>query len=374
MSESKKYSFETPRRNIIWRLSRVGTWIKTLFVSSNQVKEDIDEFYQRFGIPDKKTLNKKERYALKSFTAKNLYNIYWYTKRIRKEQRKLNRYYAYTLIILLGVPIFIFVSTAKASVNSGMPILDQLMAENELKDIITIVVTSLLTLHAFISGWMDQRKIVVEFSKASVELKRIYYQIEALHFDNATGGTIGFVGQAEGQQLSDEFLLALQDGTVLSQRIEDEETKKYYELRAQPTFDIRSIWQNSAAGAKTALSLFKSSKFDPEATKKKALTHQEKLTTTEASIDSKENYLENTALKIKQSRKKLEKLSIKLDELEAAQSTQDGLTEQQQTLLFNYEEQFRQLDEATEALEEEYERVQLEIKLLSNEMEELRRV
>lgn len=362
MSVDKLYTFEQSRKNLVHRFIRVKNWLISYFTSTGEAKHNYKVFRRRMGVPALDKLNDREAYLVDAFNRNNLYNIYWYAKRIRKEQRKLNRYYAYTLVLLLGVPIFIFIATSNAEVDEGSDLYQQLMAENDLTDIITVVVASLLTLHTFISAWMDQRKIVVEFSKASVALKRIYYQIETMHYGDATEGTIGFEGQASGQQLSDEFIQALHDGIVLSQRVVDEETNRYYELRAQPTFDISSIWKSSAAGAKTALNLFKSSRFKPEETAAKLKTYEEQEKERTSKIEEHESELQRLELKIKQGRRAQERISLKLDELELKPT--DQRTPQEQALIQQYEEKFDTLDDENDALEEEYERIVLEKQLL----------
>lgn len=243
-----------------------------------------------------------------------------------------------------------------------MDLYQQLMAENELTDIITVVLASLLTLHTFISAWMDQRKIVVEFSKASVALKRIYFQIESMHYGAATEGSIDFEGQANGQQLSDAFIQALHDGIVLSQRIVDEETNRYYELRAQPTFDISSIWRSSANGARAALNLFKSNRFNPEETASKLKTYEEQEKDRKSKIEAHTNELQRLALKIKHGRRSQERISLKLDELEL--KPYENLTTKEQDLIQQYEHQFEVLDDENDALEEHYEQIVLEKELL----------
>lgn len=362
MSTSKLYSFEQSRKNLKHRFIRIKNWIVSYFASTGEAKHNYTLFRRRMGIPALDKLNDKESYLVDAFNRNNLYNIYWYAKRIRKEQRKLNRYYAYTLVLLIGVPIFIYLATANAQVDKGSDLYKQLMAENELSDIITVVVASLLTLHTFISAWMDQRKIVVEFSKASVSLKRIYYQIETMHFGRATNGMTGFEGRAENQQLSDAFIQALHDGIVLSQRVVDEETNRYYELRAQPTFDISKIWKSSATGAKSALNLFKSSRFKPEVTAAKLKTFEEQETERTDKIKEHGDELERLTLKIKQGRRAQERISLKLDELEL-KATKDR-TPQEQDLIQKYEEKFNVLDDENDALEEEYERILIEKQLL----------
>lgn len=346
-----------------------GAETSSVEAEKDEVQKLADVFRSRLEIPENIDLKNKERYIVDGFTRTNLRNIVWYNKHIWKEQRKLNWYYAFTLVLLLGVPVFIYLCTANSGSTEGQSLKDQLVGQRELSVIITVVVSSLLSVHAFISAWMDQRKIVVEFSKAKVDLKRIYYGIETKFFGNASGGAIGFEGQADGHTLSDEFLNELSDATVRSQRIVDLETNRFYELKAQPSFDITAIWKRSAAGAKTALNLFKSSKFDPEKLEKEVLTLEEKATEAKTEIKDKEDYLATTELKLKQNRQKLEKISMKMDEIEHIQSTNGSLTDKQAELYATYEDQFRTLDEATDELEEEYERVVLQAKLLQNELD-----
>lgn len=373
MAASKKYSFEKSSRRLDFRLGRAVNWVKGLFTSTDEAKDNVDIFEDRMGIKSVKKLSQKDRFIVEAFLGNNLYNIYWYDKRIRKEQRKLNRYYAYTLTILLGVPIFIFVTTSSVQVGDGTGVMDQLLKEKELSTIITVVVTSLLSLHSFISSWMDQRKIVVEFSKASVELKNIYYQIEKLHYKGATKNRSALAADDE-HALSEHFLAMLSDGTVLSQRIVNQETNNYYELRAQPSFDIGAIWSRSASTAKQALNLFKSSKFDPEKTERRVQTLAEKAISTKSDITTKKEQQAQLELKIRQARKAQDKISLKLDDIEHLQAANGKLTEQQQALYHTYEEEFRKLDEATDALEENYESTALEIQMLESRMGEIEEV
>ncbi|MFK8039039.1 MAG: hypothetical protein AB8B74_12160 [Crocinitomicaceae bacterium] len=428
MMEGELYSFEKKRKNLWNRLVRIWHWLLGFVGEEDIKKTDKAIFYYRLGIPLAKKVNKedkenklnhKERFIVEGFLRNNIYNIYWYTKKIRKEKRILNVYYLLTLIVLIGVPVFIFMvtynfadapestqaavntvadtttqtatsavidtaaqtaanvdtnTTAKTATNTE-PVQnlqaqkDQLAKQIDLSSIITIVVTSLLALLKFISSWLDQRKVVVEFSKAAVKLKDTYYHIEGVFYQRATDGTINFDGKIDKQFLSDEFLNALSGGTVISRRIINEETNKFHELRAQPSFDIGQIWSSSASTAKNALNLFKANSFNPDELKVKLQTAEEKKTAIKTDLASKEKAQELLVLKIKQNRKTVEKISLKLDELEDKKDTIGGLTDREEALIVQYENNFDELDEATDTLETQYEKNDLEIKLLKADVE-----
>jgi hypothetical protein len=246
------------------------------------------------------------------------------------------------------------------------------LKERKIESIITLLVTLLLSLHKFISGWMDQRKIVVEFSNASVELKKVYYNIETLHFGCATDKILDAEGETTSETLNPTFLTSLSDGIVLSRRIVDIETKNYYQLRAQPTFNIANIWDNSAATAKKAFGLFKSQNFDPKSLEGQVKTLTEKAEAARKDIEAKNETLAKNALKIKQKRRAAERISIRLDELEILKSnSKNGLSDKEAALYEKLHEEFDELDDATDALEEEYEKVSLEAKILENRLSEI---
>ncbi|MFK8045073.1 MAG: hypothetical protein AB8B72_06240 [Crocinitomicaceae bacterium] len=419
------YSFEKRRKKFWHRVVRGSKWLLGFFKDDNTHENDKVVFFQRFGIENFGELQPHEQYITNAFLRNNLYNIFWYGKKIRKENRILNVYYALTLTVLIGVPIFIFAATNKGTLalpgnttkiaaqndtsntlgNAEKPIewaestssaagtekakqpdnhkqealnkakaqvqaqKDELAVQLDISSIITIVITSLLALLKFISSWLDQRKVVVEFSRASVALKNIYYEFENEFKYEATGGSIGFEGARLNQKLSDEFLDALKDETVLSRRVVDAETQKYYELRALPSFDIGTIWQNSASAAKNAFSTFKSSTFQPEELAKRIKTSEEKIEGIQEEIRIKKEELEKTFLKLKHKRNEEEKISLKLDELEEKEKNTE-LSGSEQARLDTYTANFAKIDAEADALDEKQDLIEFEIKMLEARLAE----
>lgn len=364
------YSFEKPKKNLKSRLARISEWFKGFVKDDDSLLTDARIFYKRVGITSYDELSSKEKYTIDGFLKNCLYNINWYSKRIRKEQRWLKWYYAITIIVLIAAPLFIFFFTSK--VGSGiLSIKEDLLDRENTVAVITVVLTLILTLHQFISSWIDQRKVVVEFSKASVQLKNLYYSLENKFYGGATEGYIDYAGRLDQQVVSDEFLRSLSDSIVLSRRIVDEETQNYYQLRAQPTFNIASILQDSSGSAKQLFGLFKSNKFNPEEIRSNLKTSEEKVNQLQEQITHKKEELARLLIKLKSGRDAAEKLAQKLEEIDM--KNPKNLSDSERNLRFKYESEFDALDMANDELDQEYGLIELEIKLLENRMIEIKK-
>ena len=123
------------------------------------------------------------------------------------------------------------------------------------------------------------------------------------------------------------------------------------------------------------MNLFKAKSFDPDSTKAKIQTLNERADSAQSQIETKSEQLAKMELLIKQKRKTAEKVSIRLDELDIISDNREDkeLTDKETALYEKLQGQFNELDDAADALEEEYERLGLEIKLLGSRLTEIQR-
>jgi len=349
MGNAAKYGFENKRKTYSKKSDIQDSQSKNLKGNSVIEQYDSQVFLNRFGIRDFSQLNAYEKQIVEGFINHNLYNVLWYSKRIKKEQAKLNWFYFFTLVLLVGGPIFVFLTGG-------------VVTKGNLGTTSAVILTSILSVHQFVSRWLDQRKIMVSFSKASVELKNIYY-----HLENEFVYVRSEYDDIENQNvpLSSQLLKSLKDATILSRRIVDAETQRYYELRAQPSFDITNIWKKSAEGVTFAMNTFGKVATEKKVEPKQQKTTDEQLMSAEKLVASKKQELERLMLRLRKERAAEERLAVEIEAL----SKKKSLSEAEKTKYNGLLENFDKTDEKADELDQQCIFLETEIKILEAKLE-----
>ena len=276
-------------------------------------------FCDHLGIDKNAKFSKEEKIVLDAFFRDNIYNIVWYRKRIKKENRAVNWYFGFTLLVLLGVPFLIFMTTLGAwSDNVSVKNLGSM---EKIGSGITVMVSALLALHKFTSTWIDRRKFSAQFHQAGVELKDILYELQGNYFGNAALGEKSFTSLQRQHYFGDDFFIALKQATKLSEAVVDAETTAFFEKKANPSFDIAGIWRSSASAAAEAFGSFKSGTWKIEELREKVKSQRQTNAETKNEIEKKEQQRQVAMMKLQRMGKQEETLSLQMDELELRQAT-----------------------------------------------------
>jgi hypothetical protein len=190
-------------------------------------------FLARLGI-DPIKLNEREEELIHRFCSENLHNINWYVKRIKKETIQRNILFGIAVLLLVGIPVLLFFTS------------------NETEDVprsVTVLISSILAVHKFISDLMAKRRLRSLFNETMVNLKQILYALHQDFNDRATVSTNTGMGY-KGGYLTPDFVEAITAGTFASRKIVDAETQAFFEMESSPSYDIGSILKSGSDMAK----------------------------------------------------------------------------------------------------------------------------
>ncbi len=276
--ENLNYKFQKDKAQKFKKLlnDQINTFCKRL---------SICEQYEHLSISDKNLI-----YV---FGYENIMNIIWYKKHIKRETFWRTLYFFISIILLLAIPFLIWFITFHYA-----PQIDNLETGEVIIGIISIILTSIMATHKFITSWLEKRKYLSQFYLAFTELKNVLFRLEN---DYKNGQAI----DPNGNSLSKEFKHALNLAIVESRRLVTEETKQYFETLSYPNTDFTNLLTNPA---NTLVKSFKSGKLDIEKLKAEKETSENEIKAilqeiqhTETELNIKKEQV--TALKIEKERK-----------------------------------------------------------------------
>lgn len=239
----------------------------------NEFESNKKAFLARLGI-DATKLNDHEQELIQRFCSENLHNINWYVRRIKKETIQRNILFAITILLLVGIPVLLFFTS------------------NETKDVprsVTVLLSSILAVHKFISDLMAKRRLRGLFNETMVNLKQILYALHQDFNDRATVENNTGMGY-RGGYLTVDFVEAISTGAFASRKIVDAETQAFFEMESSPSYDIGSILKSGSDMAKGIIE-----------------TYREKLTVA-AAVTGSENRTGSYASKVSKVRDQLKSL------------------------------------------------------------------
>ncbi|MBI3134540.1 MAG: hypothetical protein HYZ14_07655 [Bacteroidetes bacterium] len=193
-------------------------------------------FLERLGINPAK-LSGREQELIHRFCSENLHNINWYTKRIKKETINRNILFAITILLLVGIPTLLFFTSNNT---------------DDVPRSITVLLSSILAIHKFISDLMARRRLRSLFNETAVNLKQILYALHQDFNDRATvesGSSMGYLGG----YLTVDFVEAISTATFASRKIVDAETQAFFDMEASPSYDIAGLLRSGSDMAKSIL-------------------------------------------------------------------------------------------------------------------------
>ena len=227
----------------------------------------------------------------------NIMNIIWYKNHIWKEQLWRVLYFSISLTLLLALPIVIWCITFKFIPNLDNP--KAIGTGETIIAILSIILTSILAIHKFISSWLEKRKFLSQFYQTFTELKNILFRIEN---DWKDGKAI----DVSTNELSDDFKISLNQAISDSRKLVAIETKQYFETLSYPNIDISSLLSNSSTSAISLITNFKSKKLDLEKLRKEVEFKQDAIKQTLLEI-------KNLEIEVKIKKEKVAALEIDKD-------------------------------------------------------------
>ena len=304
-----------------------------------------------------KDLNDYEPDLIRTFCKTNIRNIAWYKKRIKTENTYRKAYGFITTVLLVGVPILVFYLTLyQSQLISGRASIEKENTFNMeiVGSLITVLPTSVLALHKLVSSWIEKRKFRSLFHQAKFDLMNILFALVDEH-GRYTGDNQNYATSVGDGVLSDDLVEDLQRGIKESRVIVAKETKTYFEMSATPAFDLAGTLANSATSAKSLFTSFKSKTWKLDALKKEQREQETQEKAVQDDIAKKSISLRSRLFKLERLANAEGRVCSKLDPLEK-------ITEADRTVI----EQT-----AYDALEAEYEQIQLDIEELEFECFEL---
>jgi hypothetical protein len=258
------------------------------------LNDQIHTFCKRISICEQcEHLSTSDKRLIYVFGYENIMNIIWYRKHIKRETFWRTIYFFISIILLLAIPFLIWFITFHYA-----PQIENLETGEIIIGVISIILTSIMATHKFITSWLEKRKYLSQFYLAFTELKNILFRLEN---DYKNGQAI----ETNSNSLSEEFKHALNIAIVESRRLVTEETKQYFETLSYPNTDFTNLLINPAS---TLVKNFKSGRLDIEKMKAekevseneiKAILQEIQHTETELNIKKEQV----TALKIEKDRK-----------------------------------------------------------------------
>ncbi len=238
-------------------------------------------------------ISTEDKRVINVFVYENTMNIIWYKKHIWKEQFWRRLYFSISLVLLLSIPILIWHTTFEYAPGKDLDTGETIVG------IVTIIMTSILAIHRFVTSWLEKRKFLSQFYLAFTELKNILFRLEnnwvnAKAFDTSTN------------KLVKDFKTALNQAITESRNIVTEETKQYFETLSYPNIDIPNLLGDSSKSAVALISSFKSKKWNLEKIKKEAAISQ-------AEIEKKKKEIIKLKTEIDIKKEKVTALQAKFD-------------------------------------------------------------
>ena len=227
------------------------------------LKAQVNIFCKRIAIHEQfGNLSDGDKKLLNVFGYECIMNIVWYKRHIWKEQFWRVIYFSISLLLLLGIPILIWYITFEYA-----PKIDNLKSGETIIGVVTILLTSILAIHKFVTAWLEKRKFLSQFYSAFTELKNILFRLE-------NDWKNGIAYDISSNKLSEDFKNALNQAITDSRKIVTEETKQYFETLSYPNIDIYSLLSNSSTSAISLINSFKSKKWNLEKLKEEVETSQ----------------------------------------------------------------------------------------------------
>ncbi len=305
------YSFEKPKtfKQYILVVANFFASIKEFFAPKTyQLEKDLEALANNLGVK-LKLLKPSEQLLLKRFCNVNLGNIIYYSKKIRTESIYRKVYAFLSIILLAGIPLFIFYYTNSMSVNIGD--VELINKERNLDSLYSVgglilaLITAILGLHKFLSEIMAKRIFRAHFFQAKMDLMKIVFELEEDHKVSGENGSTN---------LNLKLIEDLEKGIKTSREIVDNETLNYFKLSTPTTIDLGSILSNSMNTAKSLVSGLQSRNYtDKVAELEKAKKEQEK---SEDETRTKEAKLKSQVRKLRILVERQNAIEDKIEDLE----------------------------------------------------------
>ena len=235
-SQSTVYKFEGPILRGFFSTQR----------KKNEAETQLPIFANRLGF-NTNGLDDPDRNLLFKYIVEHHLNIAWYRKSIWKKVSSRFLFFFLTLALLFLIPVLLFIIT-----NANWSWLRDILGNGGTDTTaagITAVLTGLLGVHRSLSEWLNKRKLVGLFWKASADLKENLYA-----FEDTWGNPSKIKRDAQG--LADDFKTALREEIKKAKAIVRAEKEQFYQNISPPTIDLHGELKKSQAQAKELMDLF----------------------------------------------------------------------------------------------------------------------
>lgn len=186
----------------------------TSHVKAGEVDQDFRTFMGRLGITAD-VLGANDQF-MRNYVFLHHAKIHWYVTRMRKELRYRALFIAFSVLLLVMIPVLL--------VGLGMlPKWFGVQGTAFATAQVTGVITGLIAIHRVLSTWLEKRRLIVHFHKASAALKAGLYSLE----DKWRGRAVD-----AGKRLKAEFVDDVKRGIESALQITKEEEEAYFEYRA----------------------------------------------------------------------------------------------------------------------------------------------
>ncbi|MEQ9188511.1 MAG: hypothetical protein RLP15_12310, partial [Cryomorphaceae bacterium] len=300
-------------------------------------------------------IGKRHTNLMLAFCDTNIRNIYYYEKKIKNENNWRDAYSVLSILLVIGIPIAIFVftdSTAKNIEIGGIQIL------RSTESMIIALSAAVLGFHKVISSWIEKRKFRAQFLQAKVDLMNITYNLVEDHrwIDDDQ-----VKNDKDHHYVTEELQDALTKGIKDSRSVVDKEAKNYFELSANPAFDLASTLSNATTTAASLFNGLKSKRFEAEMRYLEEEEKEQRTAEKERKKEEAKNELDYHLLS-----RKLIRLSAKeaeLNEKYVPLQLKEIKNEQDKKEIDEIKEQLALLEAEVEPIEEKLEELEIKMQL-----------
>lgn len=205
------------------------------------LNEQIKTFKKRLDVPD--SIHAGEELLIRNFCYENILNIIWYQKAKKKARARRDLLNVFSFLLLLGLPVFIVLLAIFFKPYESKGYSTALL----ISSLIGFLVTAIISIHKFISDWVDSSKFLSQFHYAETELKNTLFRLENDWKRQCL----------TNEENREEFKRALEEAIISSRHIVSEETAKFFETLGNPRIDFSSLLKGSSSAAKMAVETFK---------------------------------------------------------------------------------------------------------------------
>jgi hypothetical protein len=159
-------------------------------------------------------------------------NIFWYNEKLKIEKQRRILFTILSFVLLIAIPFiplcisFLDKNIANTQVLSSIP------------SQITAILTGLLGVQKALSSWLDKRKLVGHFWKASADLKEALYS-----FENKWK-------EKDVSELADSFVEDIESGIQAARTIIRKERETFFQMYSLPSVDVMGQLKTAGDSAK----------------------------------------------------------------------------------------------------------------------------